>query len=81
MCYNVEGGFREETGSLPVYRRRCVLYEAYHLLLHVNRLGLESKSHFIDQRLHTSAVSRAAQRLSLRWWGKKNKKQQIIVKK
>lgn len=44
----------------PFYGGGGILNEADHLLLHVYRLGLESKRHFIDQRFDTFAVSRAA---------------------
>lgn len=55
------------SGSLrsPFYWGRRVLNETDHLLLHVHRLGLESKCHFVDQRLDAFAVCGAAQRLSL----------------
>lgn len=55
------------SGSLssPFYRGRRVLNETDHLLLHVHRLGLESKCHFVDQRLDAFAVCGAAQRLPL----------------
>lgn len=51
--------------SSPFYRGWSVLNEADHLLLDIHRLRLESKRHFVDQRLDAFSVSRAAQRLSL----------------
>ena len=49
----------------PVYRGGGVLNEADHLFLHIDRLGFEGKSHFVDQGFDTFTVPRAAQRLSL----------------
>lgn len=58
-------GLKSVISSSPFYRSGGVLNEADHLLLHIYRLGLESKRHFVDQRLDAFAVAGAAQRLPL----------------
>ena len=49
----------------PVDRCGGVLDEADHLLLDVDRLGLQGKGHLVDQRLDPFAVAEAARRLAL----------------
>lgn len=54
-------GLKSVISSSPFYRSGRVLDEADHLLLHIHRFGLESKRHFVDQRLDAFAVAGAAQ--------------------
>lgn len=63
MCCRFPGflvrDLKEGIRTSPFYGGGGILDEADHLLLHVYRLGLESKCHFVDQRLDAFAVSRA----------------------
>lgn len=69
MCFRIQGlwvsSLKSIISSSPFYRGGVVLDEADHLLLHIYRFGLESKRHFVDQRLDAFAVAGAAQWLPL----------------